>query len=88
MLVVCVGLVLVPFPGPGWVIVLVGLNMIKPENALVRWLRRKIPGIPEDGTVPRKYLVIGGVLMVCSTIYGILYGRQTTEFLLDLVGLG
>lgn len=84
--IVCVGIVLLPFPGPGWVVILVGLNKIKPDSALVRWLRRKIPGIPEDGSVPRKYLVIGGLLMVASTIYGILYGAETTRYFLDLIG--
>ncbi len=88
VLIVCVGIVLLPFPGPGWVVILVGLNKIKPDSALVRWLRRKIPGIPEDGTVPRRVLVLGGVLFTASTLYGIFYGAATTRFLLDLVGFG
>jgi hypothetical protein len=87
VLIVCIGVVLLPLPGPGWVIILVGLNMIKPESALVRWLRRRIPGVPEDGTIPRRTLVLGGILLTATTLYGIFYGAATTRFLLDLIGL-
>ncbi|MGH1488877.1 MAG: PGPGW domain-containing protein [Acidimicrobiales bacterium] len=85
--IVCVGIVLLPFPGPGWVVILVGLNKIKPDNALVRWLRKKIPGIPEDGSVPKKYLVVVGLFFVASTIFGIFYGAEVTQWSLELVGL-
>lgn len=87
VLLIVAGIVMLVVPGPGLVAILVGLNLIKPDNAIVRWMRRKIPGIPEDGTVPTRYLVLGGVFLVGGTIFGILYGAELTNWLLELVGL-
>lgn len=49
-------------------------------------MRRKIPGIPEEGAVPTSYLILGGVFLVGGTLYGIFFGAQTTNWLLELVG--
>ena len=83
---VVAGTVMLVIPGPGIVTVLVGLNMIKPDNALVRYIRRRTPGIPEDGAVPRKHLVLGGVLLVGGTVVSVLWGSDITGWLLDLIG--
>ena len=44
--VVALGLVLVPFPGPGWLIVIVGLGILATEFAwaqrLLRMVRRQV----------------------------------------------
>ncbi len=85
---VIAGIALMPLPGPGWVVTLYGLNLIKPDNALVRFIRRRIPGIPEDGSVPRRYIYIGAVLMIAGTVYSILYGRKTWDWIWEfLTGL-
>jgi len=84
---IAAGIVMLVIPGPGLVAIMVGLNLIKPDNFAVRWMRRKIPGIPEEGSVPTSYLVLGGVFLVGSTLLGILYGAQVSDWALRLVGL-
>lgn len=78
IVIVLGGIVLLPAPGPGWAIIVVGLNMIKPDNRLVRVIRRVVPGIPEDGEVPKKVIVIGLVIMAIATAYSV------TAFFTDL----
>jgi uncharacterized protein (TIGR02611 family) len=40
--VVALGLILVPFPGPGWLIVIVGLGILATEFAWAQGLLRKV----------------------------------------------
>ncbi len=87
ILLIVAGVVMLVVPGPGLVAIMVGLNLIKPDNFLVRWMRRQIPGIPEDGKVPTRYLVLGGVLLVAGTAVGILYGPALTDLGLGLIGI-
>ena len=86
VLLIGAGIVMLVIPGPGLVAIMVGLNLIKPDNAIVRWMRRKIPGIPEEGTVPRSYLILGAVFLIGGTVFGILWGASVTNWLLELVG--
>jgi drug/metabolite transporter (DMT)-like permease len=87
VLLVAAGIVMLVIPGPGIVTILVGLNLIKPDNALVRYIRQRVPGIPEDGTVPMRFVVVGAVFLVGGTIIGVLYGPALTDWGLRLVGL-
>ncbi len=87
VLLIGAGIVMLVIPGPGLVAIMVGLNLIKPDNAIVRWMRRKIPGIPEEGNVPRSYLALGAVFLIGGTLFGIFYGATVTNWLLELVGL-
>ena len=87
VILIAAGIVMLVVPGPGLVAIMVGLNLIKPDNFIVRWMRRKVPGIPEEGAVPKKYLVLGAAFLVVSTTVGILYGPAITDWLLSLVGL-
>jgi uncharacterized protein (TIGR02611 family) len=47
-LVIVIGLILVPLPGPGWLVVFVGLTILASEFAFFHrisiWLRRKLHG--------------------------------------------
>jgi UPF0716 family protein affecting phage T7 exclusion len=87
ILLVVAGIVMLVIPGPGLVAIMVGLNLIKPDNFIVRWMRRKIPGIPEDGKVPTRFVVVGAVFLIGGTVLGILYGQAVTGWLLGLVGI-
>lgn len=87
VLLIGAGIAMLVVPGPGLVAIMVGLNLIKPDNAIVRWMRRKIPGIPEEGTVPKRYLWLGAAFLIVGTLFGILYGAATTDWLLELVGI-
>jgi len=86
VLLIVAGIAMLVIPGPGIVTILVGLNLIKPDNALVRYIRRRVPGIPEDGTVPTRFIVVGAVFLVGGTIIGILYGQAMADWALDLIG--
>ncbi len=87
VLLIAAGIVMLVIPGPGLVAIMVGLNLIKPDNFVVRWMRRKIPGIPEEGSVPLRYLVLGAVFLIGSTTIGILWGNDLADWALRLVGL-
>ncbi len=84
---IIVGIPMIPLAGPGWAVVLVGLNMVWPDNPLVPWLRRKLPVVPDEGPIPKRYYVIGGVLMVVGIVGSILWGDQVTSWFRDLVGI-
>lgn len=78
-------------PGPGLVIIVAGLNLIKPNNRVYRWLRRKTPGLPDEGPIPRRTLIIGvvfaAVLIAVSTTISILYGGRITGWITDTLGI-
>jgi len=78
-------------PGPGLIMIVAGLNLIKPNNRLYRWLRRKTPALPDEGPIPRRTLVIGvvfaAVLIAISTTISILYGSRITGWLTDAIGI-
>jgi len=87
VLLVVVGIPMIPLAGPGWAVVLVGLNLIKPDNALVRWLRRKLPVVPDEGPVPKRYYVIGGILVIISSVLSFLYGAEVMSWVRDTLGV-
>ncbi|MDH3293898.1 MAG: hypothetical protein OER95_06205 [Acidimicrobiia bacterium] len=87
VLLVVVGIPMIPLVGPGWAVVLVGLNLIKPDNHLVRWLRRKLPVVPDEGPVPRRYYVIGALLLILSSVFGWFYGAESTNWVRDALGV-
>lgn len=78
-------------PGPGLIVIVAGLNLIKPNNRIYRWLRRRTPGLPDEGPIPRRTLVIGVafavVLIAASTTISILYGAQITGWIQDTLGI-
>lgn len=60
-IIVIVGIVALPLPGPGWLIIAGGLTILAKDVAwadrLLRYIRKRVPGIPEDGKIPRSSLV-------------------------------
>lgn len=60
-IVVIVGIIALPLPGPGWLIIAGGLTILAKDVAwadrLLRYIRKRVPGIPEDGKIPRSSLV-------------------------------
>lgn len=56
-----VGIIAIPLPGPGWLLVAAGLALLARDVAwadrLLRLVRRRVPGVPEDGRIPRSTLV-------------------------------
>jgi len=60
-IIVIVGIAALPLPGPGWLIIAGGLTILSKDVAwadrLLRYIRKRVPGIPEDGKIPRSSLV-------------------------------
>ncbi|MFN0090452.1 MAG: PGPGW domain-containing protein [Acidimicrobiales bacterium] len=60
-LVLIAGIAMIPLPGPGWLAVAAGLAILARDVAwadrALRFVRRKVPGVPEDGKVPRSAIV-------------------------------
>lgn len=60
-LLTILGIVLLPLPGPGGLIIAAGLAVLAQDIAwadrALRYVRKKTPGIPEDGKIPRATLL-------------------------------
>ncbi len=84
---IAVGIPMIPLAGPGWAVILVGLNMVWPDNPLVPWLRRRLPVVPDEGPIPRRYFVIGGLLMAVGIVASLVYGDAVTSWFRDLTGI-
>lgn len=69
-LIVILGIVALPLPGPGWLIILAGLSILSKDFVwaarLIGFIRRRIPGIPEDGNIPRRTWLIMGVVTLAA----------------------
>lgn len=81
------GLAMIFIPGPGVATMLVGLNLIKPNNAIARWVRKKTPGVPDEGPIPLRHYIIGIVFLVIGSTVGIIYGDDILNWLRDLTGI-
>lgn len=68
--VVILGIILMPLPGPGWLIVAGGLTILAKDVAwadrALRYIRKKVPGIPEDGKIPRSSIVTMTVITLAA----------------------
>jgi len=77
-ILVLVGIAGLVLPGPGWLIVILGLSLLPyvwAEN-LIRTIRRRIPGIPEDGRIPTSTWVLMGVMVALSLVASIWWGLR------------
>ena len=74
-LVLIVGLLMIPLPGPGWIAVAGGLAILARDVAwadrLLGYVRRRIPGVPEDGSIPRSAIVTGCVLGMAGVAFSL-----------------
>lgn len=69
-IVVIIGIAALPLPGPGWLIIAGGLAILARDVAwadrLLRYIRRRVPGIPEDGKIPRSSMVTMAVVTLAA----------------------
>jgi len=84
-LVTFLGILAIPLPGPGWLIVIAGLSILAKDFAwaarVILFIRRRIPGVPEDGQIPRRTWIIMGVITtaaIAASIWYYLFGGQDT----------
>ena len=85
VVLVLAGIAMLVLPGQGVLTIVIGLNLIKPDNALVRYLREKTPGVPETGPIPTK-LVWGGVAMfVVMTAASLIFGPAVLDWVQERI---
>ena len=69
--IVIVGIIALPLPGPGWLIILAGLGILSVDFVwaanLITFIRRRIPGVPEDGEIPaRTWAIMAAIMAVAA----------------------
>jgi hypothetical protein len=86
--IIGIGLAGLLLPGPGWVMIIFGLSLLPFEWAerTVLLIRRKVPGVPEEGTIPLRTWLIMGALLVGFTTLSLVYGDDISEWLAGLWG--
>lgn len=83
--VVIIGIAALPLPGPGWLIIAGGLTILAKDVAwaerLLRYIRKKVPGIPEDGKIPPSSLATMAVMTLAfvSASMWWTFGRGSDE---------
>lgn len=71
-----IGIALLPLPGPGWLTIVIGLSLLPfawAERTIVQ-IRRRIPGIPDEGRIPPRTWIIMGVMTAAFVAGSILLG--------------
>jgi hypothetical protein len=86
--IIAIGLAGLALPGPGWIIIIFGLSLLPFAWAerTVLLIRQKIPGVPDEGTIPLRTWIIMGVLLVVFMTVSIVFGPTITEWLAGLWG--
>ena len=86
--IIGIGLAGLLLPGPGWVMIIFGLSLLPFAWAerTVLLIRRKVPGVPEEGTIPLRTWLIMGALLVAFTTLSLVYGDDISEWLAGLWG--
>jgi hypothetical protein len=84
---IVVGIIALPLPIPGWLIILVGLELLPYVWAerTIRRIRRHAPGVPEEGRIPARTWAVMGLLVVGMSTAGILFGADVRDW---VTGLG
>lgn len=79
------GIALLPLPGPGWIVIIVGLSLLPFAWAqrTIRLIRRRIPGVPEDGAIPVSTWIVMGLIMAAVPVVSILFGKQIGHWIGD-----
>jgi uncharacterized protein (TIGR02611 family) len=84
-LLIAVGIAALPLPGPGWVIIIIGLSLLPYAWAerTIRLIRQKIPGVPEEGNLPARTWAIMIVLLIGFTTVSIMWGGDIKDWAAD-----
>lgn len=87
-LLIGVGLAGLVLPGPGWVLIVLGLGLLPYAWAqrTIRSIRRRVPGIPEDGRIPMSTWVVMGVVLAVASALTVLFGAEVARWAAGLWG--
>lgn len=86
--VIGVGIAALALPGPGWLLIILGLSLLPFAWAerTILLIRRKIPGIPDEGSLPLSTWLIMGALLVTFTTLSIIFGDDISRWVAGLWG--
>jgi hypothetical protein len=86
--IIGMGIAALVFPGPGWLLIIVGLSLLPFAWAerTIRLIRKKIPGVPEEGRIPTSSLIVMGMLLVGTLAISLLFGTEITNWISGLWG--
>ncbi len=79
------GIALLPLPGPGWVTIVIGLSLLPfawAERTIAQ-IRRRVPGIPDEGRIPTRTWVIMGAMTLGFVAASLLVGDLVGRWLAD-----
>jgi len=82
------GLAALPLPGPGWLIIILGLSLLPfawAERTIAQ-IRRRIPGVPEEGSIPPRTWLVMGAMVVAFSVASIVWGGDVKDFVATLWG--
>lgn len=85
VVLVMAGIAMLVLPGQGVLTIIIGLNLIKPDNPMVRWLRQRTPGIPDDGPIPTRIVWAGIAMFVVMTALSLLLGPALLDWARDQI---
>lgn len=82
---IVVGIAALPLPGPGWLIIIAGLNLLpfRWAQQTIRIIRNRIPGVPEDGPIPLRTWLIMGAIVAAMSIVSILWADDIAQWFSD-----
>lgn len=85
--IVVLGVAALPLPGPGWLIIIVGLTLLPFAWAerTVRLIRRKVPGVPEEGGIPARTWLVMGALVALATASSLMWGDDLAGAVRDIL---
>lgn len=83
-----VGLAGLVLPGPGWLLIVLGLGLLPYAWAqrTIRSIRRRVPGIPEDGRIPTSTWVVMGLVLAVASALTVAFGAEVSIWLAGLWG--
>jgi hypothetical protein len=85
---IALGIAALPLPGPGWLIILLGLSLLpfKWAERTIVLIRRRIPGVPEEGSIPARTWLVMGAVVVTFSVAGALWGADLMSWVSQLWG--
>ncbi len=87
-LVLLAGLAMMVLPGPGVVVIAAGLVIlsrdVKWADTALRYLRKKAPGLEEEGPIPKSTIVVSLMLMAAAGLGGYWWLNGGQEWFTDL----
>lgn len=75
LLVTLLGIIMLLAPGPGALVIAAGLVILSRDvvwaDRALTYLRRNVPGVPDEGKIPRSTLITSGLIGFAGVLVGL-----------------